>query len=387
MSHPEVEAIAVKDPASRAAKKRKAESQELEIDIDAPEPPSKKAARKAKRQKSLNAPGSKNEITGQNVSVPSKVGDSTSNDRSPYGIWIGNLSFSTTKQDLQDFITGDIEHSVSEAEVTRVHLPLSTARNGPKSQNKGFAYVDFSTSPAQENALQLSEKLLGGRRVLIKRSKDFEGRPDDSQLGQKSTAKPPNKRIFVGNLSFDMTKEDLESHFEACGSLTNVHMATFEDSGKCKGYAWVEFEEVASAAAAVRGWVESSIAGEALQQNKMHKRRHWVNKFNGRTLRAEFAEDKTTRYNKRFGKNPRSEADDDQDAKQTLASSIPFNEKNNAALAELGGVGIESKVSDISSLNGTTGRGRNKSNRYDNETVTKITGAIVRGEGTKTTFD
>ena len=118
----------------------------------------------------------------------------------------------------------------------------------------------------------------------------------------------------MGNLSFDVTKEDLEAHYAPCGAIVNIHMATFEDSGKCKGYAWVTFGDVEAATAAVKGFVfkdpsafkskkdrdESSDEEDA---NKPVKQRKWlVNKLMGRELRREFAEDAKTRYDKRFGK-------------------------------------------------------------------------------------
>jgi RNA recognition motif-containing protein len=360
------------DEAPISSRKRKPLSQDLEIDVDAPEPPSRKAARKAKR---ANLEPELSTTHGEERSGDSyRAKDSESNGRSPYGIWIGNLSFSTTKQELQTFISSDEEHPVAEVEITRIHLPLSTTGDRSRPQNKGFAYVDFSTLQAQQNALHLSEKLLTGRRVLVKSSTDFEGRPEKSGSNGAANGTAPSKRVFVGNLDFDMTKEDLESHFKGCGPITSIQIATFEDTGKCKGYAWIDFEDVASAAAAVRGWVESVTVDEAAKQTKAPKRRLWVNKIRGRKLRAEFAEDKTTRYNKRFGKHARSAADvgggkEAPDSGQTS-----------------GGTQSARPERSRSSTTGTVGK-HGRSSRYDKQTVTKLTGAIVSAQGKKTTFE
>src|SRR5436305_1009151 len=198
-----LKAAATEDVVPMSSRKRKAVSQDLEIDIDAPEPPSKKAARRAKRAKSVSETNTANAEQGSGNHDGANEGVSTG--RSPYGIWIGNLSFSTTKQELQSFMSGDEEHPVAENEITRIHLPLSTNSNGPRTQNKGFAYVDFSTPQAHQNALQLSEKLLTGRRVLIKGSRDFEGRPRESQSNGSDSKTAPGKRVFVGTLDFDTT--------------------------------------------------------------------------------------------------------------------------------------------------------------------------------------
>ena len=197
----------------------------------------------------------------------------------------------------------------------------ATFQSSAKAQNKGFAYVDFSNRMALDHALSLSESLLTGRRVLIKDSRSFEGRPakpkEEQDITTSSSTKPPSKRIFVGNLTFDATKEGIMEHFSKCGEVLDVHIATFEDSGKCKGYGWVEFGTVESGQAAVRGWVdihqnqdqdsEQGLSSQEEEQSKPMRtakaRKWWVNKFQGRPLRMEFAEAKEVRYKKRFGKS------------------------------------------------------------------------------------
>ena len=206
----------------------------------------------------------------------------------------------------------------------------AASRQKIKPQNKGFAYVDFSSASALSEALALSETLLTGRRVLIKDSKSFEGRPEkvkeegDQDLLMKYAGKSPSKRVFVGNLGFETTKEELQEHFARCGTVADVFVATFEDSGKCKGYSWVEFEELKGGEAAVRGWVdfvEQKVGGEDEEdeedgedgseggnednvnpKRKPKPRKWWINKLHGRPLKLEFAEDKAVRYKKRFGK-------------------------------------------------------------------------------------
>jgi RNA recognition motif-containing protein len=123
------------------------------------------------------------------------------------------------------------------AEITRVNMPTGSGYN--KKGNKGFAYVDFSSAEGQEAAIKLSESELDGRKVLIKSSKSFEGRPavskaaaQEKSLKQKHAVSPT---LFVGNLSFQSTREGLQKLFEDCGEIRKVRLATFEDSGKCKG--------------------------------------------------------------------------------------------------------------------------------------------------------
>lgn len=366
-------------PSSRKRKRASTTSAELEVDINAPEPPSKKALRKAKKAKTNKVilpygtgnvniksnPKSKEEEEEEDADADAEAeaeGLATSPvaKRSDYGIWIGNLPWSASKIDVRNFITTNT--NITDAQITRLHMPApregpsNTPRpHVPKARNKGFAYIDFSTAAALTQAMALTETLLTGRRLLVKDSKSFEGRPEKpmTREGDGTTAvntgKPANKRIFIGNLGFDTSEKDLREHFARCGPVEHVHMATFEDSGKCKGFAWVEFEDLAAGEAAVRGWVhlesvqsdeeeEDEEAEEAdeedVEQSKekseedsdkaahnkgpaaastkkkkkaapkkkpRRPRKWWVNKLHGRLLRMEFAEDKAVRYKKRYG--------------------------------------------------------------------------------------
>ncbi|KAJ5594509.1 nucleolar protein 13 [Penicillium hispanicum] len=362
-----------------AEKKRKLQDgPELEINLAAPEPPSKKALRKAKKKNTDNSaadstrseshkPGSNDDIESQ--TTPAK--------RSDYGIWIGNLGFSVTKDDLRRFFTGNC--SFSDPTITRIHLPKGAEKFG-KSQNKGFAYVDFSSEKALQEALGLSEQLLTGRRVLIKNAKSFEGRPEKpkDQNNSATAAKPgnpPSRRIFVGNLGFDVTKEAIEEHFGQCGTVTNVHLATFQDTGKCKGYGWVEFEEIAAAEAAVKGFLmiaeedeeesddsSDSDSEKSKKPKKTKQRRVWVNQLMGRRMRMEFAEDATTRYKKRFGKDGEGKKQDQTEISEVdgTGDQPQFRKPKREAIDE---------------------------SRYSKETVQRLSGAIVEAKGQKITFD
>lgn len=321
------------------AKKRKRETlpDEIEIDVSLPEPASKKEARRLKKAK-LNPSTDTEAKTDGKAAGDAEDKDKTAK-RSDYGVWIGNLPWSATKESLRNFLMENTEMKAEQ--ITRVHMPPPTKPVNPnwttKPLNKGFAYVDFSTELAMYSAIALTETKMDGRALLIKNAKSFEGRPDKPKTEEeqdggrgKGAAKqghPPNKRVFVGNLSFDVTKEDLQAHYSQCGPIEMLHVATFEDSGKCKGYAWVTFSDVESATSAVKGFIfkteaeiqreKKSKAGDNDDDEddtdapKSNKKRKWLlNKLNGRELRCEFAEDSTTRYNKRYGKDKEPEAVD-----------------------------------------------------------------------------
>ncbi|KIW28620.1 uncharacterized protein PV07_08268 [Cladophialophora immunda] len=353
-------------------RKRNAETAEIEIDVEAPEPPSKKALRKAKKAKVSNGSKSPSET---NKTIPSTETQEDASrkvsKRSEYGIWVGNLSFGTTKDDLMSFLTSDPTNAIPRNQITRIHLPQGPPKFG-RAQNKGFAYIDFSDQQCIDIGLKLSESLLGGRRVLIKNAKNFEGRPEQRRDQIEKQSQPPSKRIFVGNLDFTTTVEDLEAHFGVCGAIVHTHIATFEDSGKCKGFAWIDFEQVGSAEKAMRGWVQRGDgADDSPAKSNSSKSKILLHRLHGRKMRMEYAEDKATRYEKRFGKAAKKAAIGEGDLREDSGINEVDDREEKSELME------DSKKTKPSKSPG----------KYSEETVQRLTGAIIESKGQRTVFE
>ncbi len=58
-------------------------------------------------------------------------------------------------------------------------------------------------------------------------------------------------KIYVGNLSYEVTEEDLRQEFVAFGDVTSVSIITDKYSGRPKGFAFVEMASKAEAEAAI----------------------------------------------------------------------------------------------------------------------------------------
>ena len=442
-------------PPSGKKRKREALPEEIEVDVAAPEPPSKKALRRLKKGKPVtptstslsNAAILAEDDSDLDDTTTNKVVGAGENKRSEHGVWIGNLPFAANPVSLREFLTAaDISH----ASITRIHMPAptnaSSTRSQVKLQNKGFAYVDFSTKAAMDAAMALSETAIGGRKVLIKDAKSYAGRPEKNktdQAGQATTngtsgrtkaalegvVGQPSKRVFVGNLDFAVTKEDLQELFSKCGTIEDVHMATFEDTGKCKGYAWIRFVEIEAAEAAVRGWLrvaepddsddEGSVSGDVksddeasnaesgdndamdtkeVQKKKTKKakkprtRKWFVNRLLGRALRCEFAEDASTRYRKRFGKDAPARDSNGVAAIPDIeeVNDAPSNSRNKGKKS---GRGVPRDIqpgapTDPGRRRGRTGDDAPKREPNVGSAETRYrTGAIAEPTGKKVTFD
>ena len=66
--------------------------------------------------------------------------------------------------------------------------------------------------------------------------------------------------IYVGNLSYDVTKEDLETLFSEQGKVSSVSIILDRDTGRSKGFAFVEMPSIPEGQAAI-----SSLNGKMLR--------------------------------------------------------------------------------------------------------------------------
>jgi cold-inducible RNA-binding protein len=60
-------------------------------------------------------------------------------------------------------------------------------------------------------------------------------------------------KIYVGNLSYNTTDQDIKREFEAYGSVDSVSVVTDRDTGKPRGFAFVEMSSVSEGRAAITG--------------------------------------------------------------------------------------------------------------------------------------
>ena len=81
-----------------------------------------------------------------------------------------------------------------------------------------------------------------------------------------STAQQKND-IFVGNLAFNTTEEQLQTIFSEVGRVINVRMVIDQETGKMRGFAFVEFEHAQDALSAIRNMNEYELNGRKLRVN------------------------------------------------------------------------------------------------------------------------
>ena len=79
-------------------------------------------------------------------------------------------------------------------------------------------------------------------------------------------------RLFVGNLAYDVTEAELREHFAAVGPLSYISLATDRDTGKPRGFAFIEFSARADAEEAMRRLNNQAFKGRRLAINEARAR-------------------------------------------------------------------------------------------------------------------
>ncbi|WVQ95640.1 hypothetical protein IAU59_002738 [Kwoniella sp. CBS 9459] len=306
-----------------SSKKRKRvqvvpEGEELEIDVGAPAPLSK-AELRAQKKRLKRGDGEPEKPVVREYEKPSKVAPKDQHEDGEEGadggkavgpggkrqnsVWVGNLAFKTTVETLTDFFQRGITELGGQGAgcVTRINMPKKNGKGG-YAENKGFAYVDFVTPEIQELAVALSERPYEGRRLLIKKGDDHTAQPTArtpkplstkaEDLGASSSKRPETSSLYFGNLPFDATEQGLRDLVEGNAAeregaeldegaenigerggkksgLKKVRLGAFEDTGRCKGFAFLDF-------------LSSRHAKSALANRKNHY-------YGGRKLTVEFA--------------------------------------------------------------------------------------------------
>jgi cold-inducible RNA-binding protein len=76
------------------------------------------------------------------------------------------------------------------------------------------------------------------------------------------------KSLFVGNMSFQTTESELRDLFAPFGQVTRVHMAMDRETGRARGFAFVEMPNDAEAAQAMTALDGKELGGRNLKVNE-----------------------------------------------------------------------------------------------------------------------
>jgi RNA recognition motif-containing protein len=88
-------------------------------------------------------------------------------------------------------------------------------------------------------------------------------------------------KLYVGNLPYSFRDEDLQQAFAAHGTVTSAKVMMERDTGRSKGFGFVEMGSDQEAQAAIRGMNGQSVDGRALVVNEARPREERPGGFGG----------------------------------------------------------------------------------------------------------
>jgi len=80
-----------------------------------------------------------------------------------------------------------------------------------------------------------------------------------------------SKKLYVGNLSFSSTEDDVRDHFAAYGEVISVNLITDRETGRLRGFGFVEMDDE-GAKAAIQALDGKDLAGRPLKVNEAQEK-------------------------------------------------------------------------------------------------------------------
>lgn len=88
-------------------------------------------------------------------------------------------------------------------------------------------------------------------------------------------------KLYVGNLSFETTENDLQDMFEKHGKVTEVALMMDRTTGRSRGFAFVTMGDAASGTAAISDLNGKEVQGRTLTVNEARPREDRPKQFSG----------------------------------------------------------------------------------------------------------
>lgn len=80
------------------------------------------------------------------------------------------------------------------------------------------------------------------------------------------------KKLFVGSLAWATNDDSLKAHFEQCGAVASAKVVTDRESGRSRGFGFVEYENDADADTAIEKLNNSELDGRTITVNEARPR-------------------------------------------------------------------------------------------------------------------
>lgn len=192
-----------------------------------------------------------------------KAGDRVNDDSLNKKLYVGNISYDTTREDLMEFFS-------EYGSVLDVYVPVDRESGLPR----GFAFVTMANDNADKAIENASGTSLQGRTIEVK-----ESLPKGTKAPAREKREPTdNIKIYIGNMSFDTEEDTLRSLFEEFGELVDLYIPTDRYSGRPRGFAFVTMHKD-NVASAIEGCDGLEVDGRILRVNEAQPKGYSTPKY------------------------------------------------------------------------------------------------------------
>ncbi|KAF6821667.1 RNA splicing factor (pad-1) [Colletotrichum sojae] len=203
----------------------------------------------------------------------------TEDERDRRTVFVQQLAARLRTRDLKAFF--EKVGPVNEAQIVKDRI---------SQRSKGVGYVEFKNEESVTQALQLTGQKLLGIPIIVQLTEAEKNRQvRNSETAGAHPNSIPFHRLYVGNIHFNVTEQDLQAVFEPFGELEFVQLQK-DDNGRSRGYGFVQYvlnSTLIQSLANPDRYREASQAREALEK---------MNGFDlaGRPIRVGLGNDKFT---------------------------------------------------------------------------------------------
>jgi nucleolin len=141
---------------------------------------------------------------------------------------------------------------------------ISIPRRKETNDSRGFAFIDMASMAEVEKAVEeLNGKDFGGRALQTRVSLPKEQVPKGEKPANKRPRGPDGPKIYIGNLPYGVSEDDIKEYISEHGEVANVFLARDND-GKDRGFGFVTMASEELVEAAIAGVDGSFFQGRRL---------------------------------------------------------------------------------------------------------------------------
>ncbi|KAJ0233917.1 RRM domain-containing protein [Hirschfeldia incana] len=159
-------------------------------------------------------------------------------ERDQRTVFAYQMPLKATERDVYEFFS-----KVGKVRDVRLIMDRNSRRS------KGVGYIEFYDVMSVPMAIAMSGQLFLGQPVMVKPSEAEKNLAQSTTTAGGGTG-PVDRKLYVGNLHFNMTELQLRQIFEPFGPVELVQLPCDLETGQCKGFGFIQFAQVEHSKAA-----------------------------------------------------------------------------------------------------------------------------------------